>query len=123
MSDSDIRWKQRFANYNKALKKLLEGISEVGDDPPDIVKEGIIQRFEFTHELAWKVMKDYLIYEGIQNITGSRSATREAFNKGLIDQGQLWMDMIESRNTTVHTYREDILEKEYQKIIHDYAPL
>jgi nucleotidyltransferase substrate binding protein (TIGR01987 family) len=110
-------------NYNKALKKLLEGINDLGDDPPDIVKEGIIQRFEFTHELAWKVMKDYLIYEGIQNITGSRSAAREAFNIGLIDQCQLWMDMIESRNTTVHTYREDILEKEYQKIIHDYAPL
>ncbi len=121
--DTDIRWKQRFENYSKAVHRLSEGLDVSDNNSPDLLKEGIIQRFEFTHELAWKLMKDYLVYEGIQNITGSRSATREAFNKGLIDNGQVWMDMIESRYITVHTYREDILEKEFHKVKTHYAPL
>lgn len=121
--EQDIRWKQRFANYKKALAQLQEAIKNYGSNPIDIIKEGIIQRFEFTHELAWKVMKDFLEYEGFQNITGSRSATREAFNKSLISDGQLWMDMIESRNKTVHTYQENILETEFEKIITRYFQL
>ena len=121
--EEDIRWKQRFANYEKALNHLTEALHQFGENPIDIIKEGIVQRFEFTHELAWKVMKDFLEYEGFQNITGSRSATREAFNKGLLEQGQVWMDMIESRNKTVHTYDEAILEAEFTKIQKLYAPL
>ncbi len=119
----DIRWKQRFSNFEKALSQLQEGIENNGADPINIIKEGIVQRFEFTHELAWKVLKDYLLYEGIQNITGSRSATREAFKIGLISDGQKWMEMIESRNNTVHTYNENILKVEYDKIINQYFPL
>ena len=119
----DARWQQRFENYEKALKQLTEAIENNSENTIDIIKEGIIQRFEFTHELAWKVMKDFLEYEGFQNITGSRSATREAFNKNLMSEGQVWMDMIESRNKTVHTYHENILEVEYKKIITLYYPL
>lgn len=120
--EEDIRWKQRFSNFQIALSQLKEAIETNGENPVDIIKEGIIQRFEFTHELAWKVLKDYLEYEGFQNITGSRSATREAFNKGLIQNGQIWMDMIESRNLTVHTYQLTILEEEFFKIITIYFP-
>ena len=119
----DIRWQQRFANYEKALGQLTEAIENNGENPIDIIKEGIIQRFEFTHELAWKVMKDFLEYEGFQNVLGPRSATKEAFNKALISDGQIWMDMIESRNKTVHTYHENILEVEYKKIVKLYFPL
>jgi len=119
----DVRWQQRFANFEKALGQLTEAIENNGTNPVDIIKEGTIQRFEFTHELAWKVMKDFLEYEGFQNIAGSRSTTREAFNKRLIGEGQVWMDMIESRNKTVHTYHEDILEAEYKKIVAIYFPL
>ena len=118
----DIRWVQRFQNYKEALRLLKHAVTEI-TDPSDLEKEGTIQRFGFTHELAWKVMKDYLEYEGITGLTGSRSATREAFNKGLITEGQKWMDMIESRNTTVHTYRGEILEREYRRIVEDYYPL
>lgn len=121
--EQDIRWKQRLSNYKKALSQLLKGIDENRDTNTDLIKEGIIQRFEFTHELAWKVMKDYLEYEGFHNITGSRSATKEAFNKGLISQGQIWMDMIESRNNTVHAYDIEILEREYKKITTEYCVL
>lgn len=119
----DIRWKQRFSNFEKALSQLQEGIENNGADPINIIKEGIVQRFEFTHELAWKVLKDYLLYEGIQNVTGSCSATREAFKMGLISEGQKWMEMIESRNNTLHTYNENILKVEYDKIINQYFPL
>lgn len=118
--EKDIRWMQRLANYEKALKQLTTAIETYGEKSIDIIKEGIIQRFEFTHELAWKVMKDYLEYEGYQNMTGARSATREAFNKSLIINGQAWMDMIESRNKTVHTYIENVLEAEFDKVVNIY---
>lgn len=120
--ESDIRWKQRFQNFSDALTHLEYAVKEISN-PSDLEKEGTIQRFEFTHELAWKVMKDYLEYEGISGIVGSRSATREAFNKGLITNGQSWMDMIESRNKTVHTYLKDVLCDEYAKIVEVYYPL
>jgi len=119
----EIRWKQRFANYEKALKQLESAVNEYGKEAPDIIKEGTIQRFEFTHELAWKVMKDYLEYEGYQNINGSRSASRTAFKIGLIGEGQTWMDMIESRNRTVPVYDEKILNTEFLKIEDHYFPL
>src|SRR5690606_22396706 len=118
----DLRWKQRYEHYQVALNHLKHAVTEV-EDPSDLETAGTIQRFEFTHELAWKVMKDYLEYEGITGIIGSRSATREAFNKGLISEGQKWMDMIESRNTTVHTYQAEILEREYRLIVEVYFPL
>ncbi|MDD4087224.1 MAG: HI0074 family nucleotidyltransferase substrate-binding subunit, partial [Bacteroidales bacterium] len=79
----DNRWKQRFQNFEQAFDKLQKAVELVGK-LTDLEKEGTVHRFEFTHELAWKVMKDFLEYEGISGITGSRSATREAFNKGLI---------------------------------------
>ena len=122
MENQDIRWKQRFSNFEKALLKLSEVI-EKKEILSDLEKEGLIQRFEFTHELSWQVMKDFLIYDGIQNIIGSRSAVREAFNKGIISNGEIWMEMIESRNRTSHTYLESILESEYNKISKNYYPL
>ena len=120
--EQDSRWKQRFMNFENALKQLVEGVEKYGKTDENIIKEGIIQRFEFTHELAWKVLKDYLEYEGFTNITGSRTATREAFNKNLLENGEIWMEMIESRNNTVHTYQENILEFEFDKIITNYLP-
>ncbi|MCC5815456.1 MAG: nucleotidyltransferase substrate binding protein [Leptospira sp.] len=118
--EEDIRWKQRLANYASAVHHLREAVHT--EDPSDLEKEGTIQRFEFTHELAWKVMKDYLEYEGFTNITGSRSASKEAFKNNLVPDGQIWMDMIESRNQTVHTYDAEILNSEYTNIIERYYP-
>jgi nucleotidyltransferase substrate binding protein (TIGR01987 family) len=109
-------------NFENALKQLVEGVDEFANPEENIIKEGIIQRFEFTHELAWKVLKDYLEYEGLRQITGSRTATREAFNKNILENGEVWMEMIESRNNFVHTYQESILEEEYEKIIKQYLP-
>jgi nucleotidyltransferase substrate binding protein (TIGR01987 family) len=116
----DIRWNQRFVNYERAFLKLKEGIDLYAVNANDLEKEGIIQRFEFTHELAWKVMKDFLQGKGIIEIIGSRDATRLAFQNDLIQNGDVWMQMIESRNRTVHTYQDSILEVEYLKIVKDY---
>ncbi len=118
----DLRWQQRFQNYKKALSQLLSALAEYDEHAPAIIKDGVLQRFEFTHELAWKVLKDYLEYEGHQGITGSRSASRLAFSLGLVEDGQVWMDMLESRNRTVHTYDERVLEQEFLKVQQAYAP-
>lgn len=119
--EQDIRWEQRFQSFSEALKQLKAAVTEVSN-PSNLEKEGTIQRFEFTHELAWRVMKDYLEFEGFTNLTGSRSPIRQAFNSGLISNGQVWMDMIESRNRTVHAYQQDILEREYEAITKKYFP-
>jgi nucleotidyltransferase substrate binding protein (TIGR01987 family) len=86
-------------------------------------KEGLIQRFEYTYELAWKVMKDYLEYQGITGITGSRDAIREAFQKELINDGENWMNMIKSRNQTIHLYNEATANEIATNIIDIYFEL
>jgi len=124
----DVRWEQRVSNYNKALKRFRAAIDitdnlKVHDAVADLQKEGLIQRFEYTHELAWNVMKDYAEYQGKTDVKGSRDATREAFKMGLIEDGETWMDMIETRNDTSHTYNEDITEEIFVKIVKSYYPL
>ncbi len=81
----DIRWKQRLSNYQRVLQQLADAI-ELGRQRPlsRLEQQGLIKAFEFTHELAWNVMKDYFEYQGNTNITGSRDAIREAFRRGLI---------------------------------------
>lgn len=118
----DIRWKQRFDNYLRAYRTLVEA-AELAEERElsKLEQQGLIQSFEFTHELAWNVLKDYLEYQGITGIIGSKDATREAFKNGLISDGEAWMDMIKARNQTSHTYNpaiaediaEDILERFY----------
>jgi nucleotidyltransferase substrate binding protein (TIGR01987 family) len=113
----DIRWKQRLQNYKKALI-TLENAVELGKtrELTDLEKQGMIQSFEFTFEMAWNVMKDYLEEEGITGIIGSKGAVRHAFSKELISDGQIWMDMIESRNISSHSYDEKIAEELLEKI-------
>lgn len=121
MNDQDIRWKQRFSNYQKAYAKLSEVVENNSlDKLTDLEMEGLIQRFEYTYELAWKVMKDYLQYQGI---TGSRDAIREAFQKELITNGESWMDMIKSRNQTVHLYNEATAKEIAESIFKTYFDL
>lgn len=117
----NIRWQQRFNNYEKAFQSLTSAIQLSQQRPlTELEKQGLIQAFEFTHELAWNVMKDYFSYQGTQNITGSRDATREAFNQGLIKNGESWMAMIQSRNKTSHTYDQSVADEIVQAIIDVY---
>lgn len=130
----ESRWKQRFSNYLKALSKLSEAVSYINsiseyDDRAqknnvldEIVKEGLIQRFEYTHELAWKVMKDYAIYQGNPTVGGSRDATQEAFQLQLFSDAHVWMDMISSRNLIAHTYNEETANEIYNKVLDSYFP-
>jgi nucleotidyltransferase substrate binding protein (TIGR01987 family) len=129
MDNLDVRWKQRFANYIKALEKLTEAVNYVRNNSiaadgalSDILREGLIQRFEYTHELAWNVMKDYAEFQGI-SVGGSRDATREAFSLKIIKNGESWMDMIRSRNETSHTYNNNIAKEIVAKILDEYYAL
>ncbi len=105
--EKDVRWVQRFDNFQKAFQTLVAAVSLSRTRPlSDLEAQGMIQGFEFTHELAWCVLKDYLEYKGFTEIIGSRDATRLAFKNGLIEDGETWMDMIKARNQTSHTYNE-----------------
>lgn len=105
----DIRWKQRFDNFQRALQQLTLAVQLMEQRPlSDLERQGLIQGFEFTHELAWNVLKDYLEMEGIHGLVGSRSTVREAFKRGLVGDGEAWMDMIEKRNLSSHTYNLDV---------------
>lgn len=129
----DIRWEQRFSNFNKALLKLEQSVNYINHNVLDnedlgyiideLIKEGLIQRFEYTHELAWNVMKDYALFQGNSTIGGSRDATREAYKLQIIENADVWMDMIQSRNKTSHTYNVEIANEIFGKIIHEYFQL
>ncbi|MFM2075473.1 MAG: hypothetical protein RJB34_1778 [Pseudomonadota bacterium] len=117
----DIRWKQRFDNYNRALQTLTDAVA-LGEqrEYTELEKQGVIQGFEFVHELAWNVLKDFLEFEGIQGIVGSRGTVREAFKRGLIVNGELWMDMIAKRNLTSHTYNQALAQELVSVIVGAY---
>lgn len=137
----DIRWHQRFSNYRKALGKLANNIDyirkmyemnensaasafdEIADTIEDIFKQGLIQSFEFTHELAWKVMQDFAKDQGNTEIRGSKDATRYAARVDLITDAHVWMEMILSRNETSHTYNEETANEIFTSIITQYYPL
>lgn len=119
--EKDIRWKQRFSNYRKAFEQLTEFIEK--GDLNKFEEQGLIQAFEYTFELAWNVMKDYFEYQGEQTITGSRDAFRLAFKRGLISNGELWMDMITSRIKSSHTYHEETAEEIVRKVKEEYFDL
>ncbi|MNZ96332.1 Nucleotidyltransferase substrate binding protein like protein [compost metagenome] len=109
MTDQDIRWQQRLANYSRVLEQLTRGVELARTRPlSELEKQGLIHAFEFVFELAWNLMKDYFLYQGNPAITGSRDAIRTAFKQGLIADGEGWMEMIKSRNQTAHTYNESV---------------
>lgn len=116
--DNDIRWQQRFNNYKKALGQLTKFIDKKMLNELEL--QGMIKAFEYTYELAWNTMKDFLEYQGNTEIYGSRDTIRIAFQLGLIDDGDGWMDMLESRNRTSHTYNEETAEEICQAIQASY---
>ena len=129
MENLDIRWKQRFANYCKALSLLndaagivSQSLNNYGSDVKNLQQEGLIQRFEYTHELAWNVMKDYAEFQGNTEIRGSRDAIRYALSTNLVEDRK-WMKTIEDRNQSSHHYDEATAEALLTKIIGDYLPL
>ena len=108
---SDIRWKQRFANFDRAFVLLREALERGPAVLSTLEKEGVIQRFEYTFELAWKLLKDYLDAEGavIAPIT-PRQVIKDAFAAKLITDGQAWIEMLDHRNLLAHTYDASVFE-------------
>ncbi|MFA6062251.1 MAG: nucleotidyltransferase substrate binding protein [Gallionella sp.] len=124
MQHQDIRWQQRFSDFKRALLQLQNAVDLSGQRTlSSLEKQGVIQTFEFTHELAWNILKDYLQDQGNQNIKGSKDATREAFKVELIADGEQWMEMIQSRNISSHTNDESTADQLVGAIIDDYFPL
>ncbi len=125
---TDIRWLQRLDNYSKAYKKLciaaeiLQNFTNLDEDTVELMREGLIQRFEYTHELAWNLMKDYETYQGYTDIRGSRDAIRKALSIGIIENPK-WMSTIADRNLTSRNYDESTAAEIQQTILLDYVPL
>ncbi len=121
MKNKDIRWIQRFDNYSKALTQLKSAVELAKERMlSELEKQGLIQEFEYTHELAWKTIKDFLNEKGNKEIYGSKDAIREAFKYGLLKNGEIWMDMIKSRNDSSHTYNEETANEIAEAILNYY---
>jgi nucleotidyltransferase substrate binding protein (TIGR01987 family) len=115
----DVRWKQRFSNFSRALRDMSADLALRDARPLSRLEEkGLIHSFEMVHELAWNVLKDFLESEaGTTGLLGSKDSTREAFKRGLISDGETWMDMIRRHNLTSHVYDEDVA----RQIVNDIA--
>ena len=117
----DVRWIQRLDHYEKALAQLSEAVDIAQSRAlSNLEKQGLIQAFEFTHELAWNLLKDYIEHTGGQKLIGSKDTSREAFQKNLIADGDTWMSMIASRNLSSHTYNIDTANSIEDKVIKSY---
>ena len=117
----DIRWRQRLENYSRALSHLKRAVQIKEADI--IVQAAVIQFFEVAFELAWKTIKDYLQEEGFADVNSPRATLKKAFETGLISDGQTWLEALQKRNTTVHTYDEKSAEIIYHLICDIYYPL
>lgn len=128
MEIQDIRWKQRFENFKNAFKQLKNAKElQKERDFTELELQGVIQAFEVSQELSWKVLKDFLEAQGKTDLFGSKNAVKEAFNVGLISNGEIWFQMIRSRNMTSHIYDQseilailEIILKEYVDAFIDF---
>ena len=118
MASPDIRWKQRFDNYAKAVGQMTRFIEK--RDLNEMEEQGLIQSFEYTFELSWNLLKDFFEDQGESNLLGSRDAFRLAFKRGVIENGETWMEMIKSRGLTSHTYNAEIARTIAQSIRQTY---
>jgi nucleotidyltransferase substrate binding protein (TIGR01987 family) len=114
----DIRWKQRLDNWNRALKQLDKFMQR--EQLNELEEQGLIQSFEYNHELAWNTQKDFLQEQGYAELFGSKNVARKAYEVGLVESGEVWLDMVKSRNLSSHTYNEDVTRKIVDAIVNDY---
>ncbi|MBX7245197.1 MAG: nucleotidyltransferase substrate binding protein [Candidatus Sumerlaeaceae bacterium] len=114
---NDLRWKQRLENFEKAYSLLCDALKDGEEKLSDLEKEGVVQRFEYTFELAWKTMRDFLLYGGTQLVQITpRAVIKEAFKAGVIPDGQVWIDMLEHRNLMSHTYDKAVFAETVRQI-------
>jgi len=117
----DIRWIQRFNNYQKALATLERSVIAAKERILNEMEEqGLVKGFEFTFELSWNLLKDYLESKGFKDFHGSKDTFKLAFREGIINDGEIWMKMIDDRNRSSHTYEENIAKEIITLIISNY---
>ncbi len=120
LNAQDVRWMQRCAHFEKALAQLGRFIRK--GELNELEEQGLIKSFEYTYELAWTTLKDYFEEQGETGIHGSRDAFRLAFRRGLVEEGEVWMDMVRDRILTVHTYNEDTARMIAKSVVERYYP-
>lgn len=123
--NKDIRWIQRYNSFHKAVTRVLEVTKSerTPDQLSDLEKEGLVQRFEYTFELAWKVLQDLFVERGYTIIPGPNPTLKKAFEDGIIVDHDGWRKMMKARNTTSHTYNEGDALTIVECIYQDYSPL
>lgn len=121
--NADIRWKQRFQNFDRAYHLLREALNRGPQVLNVLEKEGVIQRFEYSFELAWKTLKDYMEAGGISiSLLTPRQVLKDAFAAKILPEGQVWIDMLDQRNLLSHTYDSVRFEKAVEAIAARYLP-
>ncbi len=114
----ELRWKQRFENFSRAYQQLASVIDRTSS-LSDLEKEGMIQRFEYTFKLAWKTLKDYLASQAVE-ASFPREVIKQSFYYELIDNGEVWMDMLTKRNIMAHTYSKENFRQAVDLIVNQY---
>jgi nucleotidyltransferase substrate binding protein (TIGR01987 family) len=122
VNEQDVRWVQRFENFARACMLLSEINSYQLEDTPAIIREGFVQRFEITFDLAWKTMKDYLEYEGIKVQATPRAVIKEAFAANFFADWQCFIEMLEARNLMSHRYDEESFIEVFIQIKNNFYP-
>ncbi len=124
MNNIDVRWQQHLDNFSRALLQLDDAMELMQQrELSKLEKQGVIHRFRYCYELGWNTLKEFLVWQGIDGIVGSRDTIREAFSKGLISDGHAWMQMLTDRNRTSHTYNEETAEAILMNIRSQHHPL
>lgn len=116
--EPDVRWRQRAQNFRLALQRLEQACDR--EKWSDLEQQGVIKAFEYTYELAWNTLRDYLRHQGPVELHGSRDTFRKAFQEGLITEGQEWLLMLQDQNLTVHTYDDETAQRVLQNIRQRY---
>ncbi len=122
--NNDIRWKQRFQNFERAFTVFQRRVDECNQFNEEVYQMALIQAFEVVQELSWKVLKDYLENEGYDKVSNSRQVFRTAFQEEIItEDAEIWMSSIKNRNLTSHTYDEDTADEILNFILNDFYPV
>ncbi len=119
--EENIRWKERFESFSKALGQLEQALLLKSFSL--LEKDGVIKRFEFTVELAWKTLQDFLNERGHPKVKGPKPVIKQAFQDEIIVEGQSWIDMLDDRNKSTHLYDESLASEIFDKIQNQYFAL
>lgn len=120
--NNELRWQQRFDNFDKAYRNFIQIADYQLEDLSNLEKEGFVQRFEYTLELAWKTLKDYLLEQGF-DLASPKEVIRQAFQNEIITDGEVWMEALSRRNLTSHTYNPEVLEKTLAFLRTEFYPV